>query len=249
VPLQLEPWGSVFIVFADPPEAGPHLTGATGNGDATVSLGTDPNGDAMWIKAAGAGTYELTFADGATRSVTIDRDAETIPLDGPWALRFPHGWGFDPLQTFDSLIDWRNHPDPELAIYSGTATYKTSFTLNKNSLPEQNAFILDLGRVGEVARVYLNGKEVGTKVFPPFRFALDGLLREGANFLTVEVANTWLNQLIGEAGKPFAQQRTSSNLGRGDRTNAVRPWAEYEPQPSGLIGPVKLRMTPRVQVE
>jgi hypothetical protein len=98
-----------------------------------------------------------------------------------------------------------------------------------------------LGKVGEVARIYLNGHEIGTKVFPPFVFDVSGFLREGENHLVVEVANTWLNQLIGETRKPFEEQRTSSNLGRNLNDNLTdRPWTDYPPKPSGLIGPVRL---------
>jgi hypothetical protein len=94
--------------------------------------------------------------------------------------------------------------------------------------------------VGEIARVFLNGQEVGTSVFPPHVFNTDGLLKEGTNYLVVDIANTWLNQLIGEKDKPFDQQRTRSNVGSGSRDKPLRPWSNYKPSPSGLMGPVQL---------
>jgi hypothetical protein len=116
-------------------------------------------------------------------------------------------------------------------------------------------YVLDLGRVEQVARVYLNGEEVGTRVFPPYRFELDGLIREGNNYLVIDIANTWQNQLVGEADKPLAEQRTSSNLGYMREPNAnidksrpetkderfSRPWRDLPLQASGLLGPVTLQ--------
>jgi hypothetical protein len=86
----------------------------------------------------------------------------------------------------------------------------------------------------------LNGQEVITGVFPPYNIDIGKYLKAGENYLVIEVANTWLNQLIGEIDKPFDEQRTRSNVGRGSKEEARRLWAEYKPQPSGLIGPVRI---------
>jgi len=53
----------------------------------------------------------------------------------------------------------------------------------------------------------------------------------------IDVANTWLNQLIADSKKPADRQRTGSNLSEGGK----QPWQNYSPQPSGLMGPVKIR--------
>ncbi|MGD9329030.1 MAG: hypothetical protein PVH48_08710, partial [Cyclobacteriaceae bacterium] len=118
-----------------------------------------------------------------------------------------------------------------------------------NDLGKDKSWILDLGRVGEVARVYLNGQEVVTSVFPPYKIDIGEYLKAGENYLVIEVANTWLNQLIGEKDKPFDEQRTRSNVGRGSKEDASRLWADYEPQPSGLIGPVRIIQKQNIIIE
>ena len=147
--------------------------------------------------------------------------------------------GLFPVQQFDRLIDWTTHPDPELSIFMQVLLpIHTSFTVDEGMSAEDSEVTLDLGDVGEVARVYLNGNEVGTSIFPPHHFSLRNLLRAGENFISIDVANTWLNQLVGEADKPLHEQRTQSNVGS---TDGKRHWSNYASQPAGLLGPVTIR--------
>ncbi|MCB0630109.1 MAG: glycosyl hydrolase [Saprospiraceae bacterium] len=257
--LQLSALASTFIVFMPKPaDYPPQVVSVTRDGRSVfpsnraldLSLVYDDRGKINFTANSNA-SYELTFAGGSTETIREQKQQAPLKIEGPWDVRFPHGWGFTPLQTFDNLIDWTQHPDKELAIFSGTATYRTSFTVNDPA----EKYVLDLGHVGEVARVYLNGVEVGTRVFPPYRFELEELIRKGRNYLVIDVANTWQNQLVGEADKPLAEQRTSSNLGYMREPNAnidksrtetkderfSRPWRDLPLQASGLMGPVTLQ--------
>lgn len=54
---------------------------------------------------------------------------------------------------------------------------------------------IDLGRVGQSARLRVNGKDMGQRICPPYRYALDGVLKKGENVLEIEVANTLANEL------------------------------------------------------
>jgi hypothetical protein len=140
----------------------------------------------------------------------------------------------------DSLVDWTNSSIPGLRHFSGIATYRTSFKVEDQILKRFNSCKLDMGKIGEVARVYLNGEEVGISIFPPHRLDILPLIKAGENHLVIEVANTWLNRLIGDLELPLDQQYTRSNVAYGpDPKN--RPWSEYELSASGLIGPVILR--------
>lgn len=250
LPLSLEPYGSIFVVF-DSDEAGTkHVVEVEKDGKLFFSQNQAPESsisilrqedNSLLMNFGNNGSYLIKFDDGTSQVISYQPNKKIVILDNPWDVRFPYGWGFNPLREFDQLTDWTLNSDRELAIFSGSATYKTSFEIKKDSLQKKLAWTLDLGDVGEVARVYLNGREVGTKVFPPFLYSIDDYLREGANFLVVEVANTWLNQLIGESKKPFEQQRTSSNLSAdGSQEPYARPWSSYKPLPSGLMGPVKI---------
>ncbi len=247
LPLELGPWGSTFIVFSDEKAGSKHVVSVAKDGQAVfpqrpaagMRLSFTEAGD-IRFQAETSGEYQLIFSDGTTRNINSHHAKNPRVLSGNWQVRFPHGWGFDPIQEFEQLIDWRDHPNKELSIFSGVATYKASFTLEKGFLDQTDIHILDLGKVGEVAKVYLNGQLVGSSVFSPHRFEVQEILREGTNNISIDVANTWLNQLIGEASRPLDQQRTRSNLKSGDK----RPWSDYLPSPAGLIGPVTLQAQP-----
>jgi hypothetical protein len=60
----------------------------------------------------------------------------------------------------------------------------------------------------------------------------------------LEVTNTWVNRLIGDAGKP-QQQRVTFSTGGGGRggISATSPLL-----PAGLIGPVRVTTEVKVQV-
>jgi beta-galactosidase/beta-glucuronidase len=77
---------------------------------------------------------------------------------------------------------------------------------------------LDLGRVYEVAEVWLNGKRVRVSWYRPYRIDITGHLRQGKNELRVDVTNILKNYLTD---------------------------GEYS-HPSGLLGPVKIRGVSKV---
>jgi hypothetical protein len=170
----------------------------------------------------------------STKSVEATENAR-LNLAGPWDVRFSFGYGFDPIQQFDSLIDWRNHPNKALSSYSGLASYKLAFNVSKDYLSANKDFSIDLGKVGEVARVFLNGVEVGTSVFPPHILKLNNVLRVGENNIVIEVANTWLNQYLADLKRSPEQKLLNTNVGKGDFLKAGAT-----PLASGLIGPVQI---------
>jgi len=70
--------------------------------------------------------------------------------------------------------------------FSGIMIYTKDFVLD--DIPGKAFFKAE--NVFEVMRVYVNGKEAGSCIMPPYRVDVSGLLRAGKNTITVEVANT-----------------------------------------------------------
>ena len=68
--------------------------------------------------------------------------------------------------------------------YSGFIIYDFNFTDK-----DDGEKILDLGYVGETAEVEINGKPVGTKISPPYRFNITGFTKPGENAVRVTVSN------------------------------------------------------------
>lgn len=84
--------------------------------------------------------------------------------------------------------DW-NSQIPELKYYEGTMWYARKIEINKKS--DENLFLY-FGAVNYRCRVYLNGTLIGSHEggFTPFQFNVTNVVKEGGNFLAVEVDNT-----------------------------------------------------------
>ena len=130
----------------------------------------------------------------------------------------------------DSLISWTECPDEGIKYYSGKAIYKTIFDVNS---PIGVGGALDLGIVKDVgiAKVKLNGKNLGILWCPPYQVSVAGLLKKKGNVLEIDVVNTWRNRLIGDREKPQSERYTKTNI-------TIKP--DWKLEPSGLLGPVRL---------
>ena len=166
-----------------------------------------------------------------TADANFPRPETVAAVDGIWQVNFkaPDGVGDFTLET-DTLGDWSQSADERLRGFSGTATYSTTF---EKPAVDGGRILLDLNRVGVMAKVRVNGAYAGGVWTPPYRVDVTDLLREGENELGIEVVNTWVNRLIGDSRLPAAERRT---------------WTPYNPytpesplQESGLIGPVTLQ--------
>ena len=232
LPLYLPPNGSVFVVFAAAaPVAG--LEALTRNGQ-TVYPVYHPDGPMV----DHPGEYQLIGHDGRTRRVAIDALPDPVPLEGAYEIRFPHGWGAPPIDTFEQLRSWTDSDNEAIRHFSGVAAYHKSFELESNQLDGYRLF-LDLGEVQEVADVYLNGHRLGIRWHAPYRYDITETARAGTNHLIVEVANVLSNRLTGDWKRPADQRRTKTNVIKGP--NAwMTPWADVPLKPSGLMGPVRI---------
>ncbi len=122
-------------------------------------------------------------------------------LDQKWIAAFQSGLGGPEGDVvFDSLSSWSDSQDPALKYYSGTCRYRTIFTLSADEAG--SALSIDLGEVRDIARVRLNGHDLGVAWFKPFSVPLRNSAREGKNILEVEVTNGWHNRLLGDKLQP-----------------------------------------------
>jgi hypothetical protein len=171
-----------------------------------------------------------------------------LTLNGPWDVSFDPKWGGPAHTTFDALDDWSKSGDERVKYYSGTASYQKNFDLPQ--IPAGSLY-LDLGEVKNMARVTLNGKNLGVIWTAPWRVDISSALRQKNNELRIEVVNLWANRLIGDEQKPYdgvvgekwpdwlvqGKPRTS---GRYTFTT-TRQYTKNSPLlASGLMGPVTI---------
>jgi hypothetical protein len=194
------------------------------NGRTTVPLEFGPNGSVFVV------FRKPTDASGTTAS----NDPALRPLQtllGPWAVNFDPKWGGPAKVTFDELVDWTNRPEDGIKYYSGSAVYHKQFNLKILPASGQH-LILDLGEVHEVARVRLNGRDLGVIWTKPGRVDITDAVKKRNNDLEVTVVNLWPNRLIGDETK--GTRFTETNI---HKFGAASPLL-----PSGLIGPVIVLM-------
>src|SRR5690606_12220868 len=117
-----------------------------------------------------------------------------------------------------------------IKYYSGAAIYKKSFHLERQ-LPAGATLLLELGRVKDICRVWLNGKDLGIVWTAPWQVDITQSLQTGNNRLQVEVINLWPNRLIGDAQLPPEQRITHTNISFKKDAPLLA---------SGLLGPVRI---------
>ena len=220
-----------------------------------------------WHEENGRTAVPLAFAPRQSWFVVFRRKAEggglkqqknfpklqpIAAIAGPWQVSFDPKWGGPGQATFETLADWTKRPEDGIRYYSGTAVYRKQFRLPA-SVPGRR-LLLDLGTVKNVARVKVNGRNMGVVWTAPWRVEITGAVRQGANGLEIEVANLWPNRLIGDATLPKDRRFTETNVRTYDtmasgtygcpkcraRKKSGQPAALLS---SGLLGPVTLQRT------
>ncbi len=181
--------------------------------------------------------FVLMYTDDeiATDEVTV-YEKESI-LDGNYTAKKTKQFVLDELYAVSkdineeersiTLGDWRTFAGES---FSGSIVYKTSFPAPEGA----KKLMLDLGKVNYTCEVFVNGKSVGVKVMPPYKFTLDIKDIKEYNELEVRVSNTAANEYY--------------------YTKAFDKWASWmltpyhekcqifheDSLPSGLFGPIKL---------
>ena len=210
------------------------------------------------VSSSSATRAELVFASGKREPVTIPSPPAPTPLKRPWQglLGSPvdkkHSIN---LPTLTSLTD---HTDPAVKYFSGTATYSQKFKISDLKSPVH----LDLGKVHDLARVTVNGKDLGVLWQPPFILNISSALKTGENLLEIAVTNTWHNRLVGDEQFPADFEWGEDRAEKGHAMKAYPEWfLKNQPRPeqgrkafvtwyyhrkdtplipAGLIGPVTL---------
>jgi hypothetical protein len=150
-----------------------------------------------------------------------------------WEIQFDPNWGpKEPLKAVE-LKSWTHFSEPDIRYYSGSALYRTNFTIN-NFTPGK-PYLIDLGNVQELCELKVNGQMVGVLWFPPFTTDITKFIKSGDNLLEIRVYNLWPNRLIGDGKLPVEERRTRTNVTKFDK-----PDAEKYLRISGLLGPVRI---------
>ena len=230
--------GSAIVVFSNE-EKEPYAHKVTANGETVL------NTDADWFKINDvekannfiwkndaiitdkSGVYKF-YKDENEETFEVNIKEKTLHSD--WTLHFEEGWDTPNSIEVSELRSLTELDNKSIQHYSGTTTYSKTFNFEEINI---HAF-LDLGKVSNIAELWCNGKKVGVKWAPPFKFDVSEVLKKGENQLEIKVTNTWRNQLIYDNSRAKTQKKTWT-------TNPPKK-SEKELEDSGLIGPVVLKL-------
>ncbi|KAA6300178.1 MAG: hypothetical protein EZS26_003676, partial [Candidatus Ordinivivax streblomastigis] len=195
--------------------------------------------------------YFIVFRKDVSSAATGKNFPELKPvttLNNSWLVSFDPKWGGPESMVFDQLTDWSQNTDLGIKYYSGTAVYRQTF-----DLPQQDGqtLWLDLGKVKNMARVRLNGKDLGVVWTAPWRVDITAAVKSKDNQLEIEVVNLWANRLIGDEQLPddgihdgqFPQwliDGTARTSGRYTFATHKHYKKNSSLSESGLLGPVSI---------
>lgn len=249
LPIDLSAFGSTFVVFRPAPSE-PHaidsnLSRITGLNGAEVSGITSRNGD-FHIEVAGGGSNR-------TGKTVVSDIPEPLNLKSDWNLRL-EGYRFAKVERqVRELKSWTE--DPATEHFSGTGRYRTTFEMPDQYVSPDLEITLDLGRVGDVAEIYLNDSPVGVAWMRPYTADVTGFIKAGTNRLEILVTNTLINYVSNLATLPEVPEDLRAHYGASADTykEGTMIWEtrekNFHPLPvSGLLGPVRIIARRKVKV-
>ncbi len=169
--------------------------------------------------------------------------ANKIDLNSDWTLTFTSGGPELPKPVkLEKLGSWTEIHGESYQAFSGTAVYKTSFAKPSG---DATFFRLDLGKVDCSARVSLNGKELATLIGAPFSVDIPVSALKNENMLEISVSNLMGNRIAdmerkGERYKIFYNVNFPAKDAANRGADGLFTTLGWQPQESGLIGPVTL---------
>lgn len=160
----------------------------------------------------------------------------SYPINGTWTLSFLKGGPVLPGDfTLPELKSW-TALDEQAEAFSGTAQYEIEFENPDDSVKNWQ---LNLGKVRESAKVWVNDEYMGTVWANPYEIDIKRL-KKGTNKLMLEITNLSANrirakELRGEEWKNFYEiNMVDKDYNEFDAT-------KWDPVPSGLLGPVSIK--------
>ena len=246
VTAQLDPFGSMFVVFREPfprlsilqiqKDEQDIFVGNTTQEDLDVSY-TDAND--LNITTKNNGNYTLILSDRTKHNISINDIPDPYLIQGPWEVHFPENWDAPANTVFDQLFSWTDHQHEGIRHFSGTARYIKKIHIPEEMISPDHNLVLDLGKVMMMAEVFINDLNIGTLWKKPYEVDISEAVRKGENIIEIRVTNTWWNRLVGD--EKYPQGFPDSDYKKPRTFTTQKAWNARDGLfTSGLLGPVKI---------
>jgi hypothetical protein len=233
--LQMEANQSLFVIFDHTPgrlvsaksnTTGKSIFGKTNTISKPVFAKSNTTG--RHISAKNNTTGKPVSANSNTNNWSTYEPVQDISKE--WRIQFDPQYG-GPVKPVDAdiLQDWTKSPDSLIKYYSGTAIYKKTFHFDGDL---NDRLWISLGEFSSIAAVTVNGINCGTLWTAPHRLDISKAIKMGNNEISIEIANTWGNRLIGDSTLPADKRITNTTAPFRLKGKALYP--------AGLSGPVTI---------
>ncbi len=168
----------------------------------------------------------------------LNQQLASTNIEKPWNLTFTNGGPELPTaRKLTELKSWTAFGDEKANKFAGSGVYETTF---KFSPKPQHEYVLDLGKVAESARVWVNGQEVGIVWGIPFEARIGKYLKKGKNTLKIEVNNLMANRIkdLDQRGIEWRNYHEINFVNIDYKAFNAKDW---KLMPSGLLGPVVIK--------
>lgn len=219
----------------------------------------DPEQGKVFLAPGEGSSLMWTFAPYHSLALLVNSDMKTdgeLPCFTPGRrMNLKDGWQIQPVHRYYvgddrfeedktagkavpcSLGDWR----PVLgAEFSGEAKY----TLRFQSIPGQKCQ-LHLGKVCYACTVFLNGRQLGRRLWGPFVFDIPSQVLKRQNTLEIHVTNTFANAVNGPSAENIWRKYYPDGPDSAPYHAVIRQF-DADSLPSGLFGPVHIVFSDKV---
>ncbi len=249
IPLRFKAYESTFILFV-PGNDQLHVTATN------LTRVEDLTGNQLRGLTDENGLITVTLKKNRT-SKTVTKQVQELAapyaVSGTWKLTL-EGKDFPKIKkTLINLASWTE--DPKIKHFSGTGRHEIDFDISNDYIQKDIKLTLDLGKVGNVAEVELNGVKVGTAWMRPYRLDITKAVKQGRNHLVVLVTNTLINRVSGFKEPPPVPKELVPKYGSiptdyvDGAEQLERSEIGFKPlPPSGLMGPVRIVAEKKVTI-
>jgi len=231
------------------------------DGRMAVTLDFDETGSVFVV-------FRQTFHKEPVTRKAGKKKENQLTFNTPWQVSFEGNEAPGNIEMA-ALYDISQHDNADVKYFSGTIIYKNRIDISKVELEDALGITLKLGQVEVAAEVFVNNRSAGVLWKYPYQIDIIDYLKAGENTVRVEVANLWVNRVIGDwelpddsewvpntgigsgASSGFGLARIPGWVLRGEDSPTGRgafvgyKWEHLEnkkPLPSGLIGPVSINI-------
>jgi hypothetical protein len=163
-------------------------------------------------------------------------------ITGTWKTDFIEGGPvLPPSKEASKLISWTEFGGDEVKNFSGTARYIINFS---RPAGKADAWVLNLGKVCESARVTINSKDQEVLIGPDYKVIIGKKELKSNNTLEIRVSNLMANRIAyldrnNIQWKKFYNVNMAARM-RENTKNGIFDASSWPPRESGLLGPVTI---------